>query len=244
MKFKNYILAGLTALSLGMVAGTSPAKASYFIYKSVYYHMPASWRGTYYNSYGDTMKVNKYSISFNGKTSLKSSWSGWRKLAFAKVGKKYYTLNAYATMGANSSRRWKLFHKNGNTYLYHIGAMDSRTTWKKYVKHKKVTSNLFHGYKLATKNEKYNTIFMSYGYYSFINSRFKPTDFDNVRFKRDQHCIPTKWEWDYFPNDSYTEITYRYNETTKKWEDFGESSYRPDNAIRSDGFPVPFDYEY
>lgn len=118
MKLKKYIVVGLTALFIGVITPHNNVKASYFRYKNVHNYMPSSWRGTYHNSYGDTMKVNKYSVSFNGKTFYKSNWSGWKKLAFAKVDKKYYTLNAYATIGARSSRRWKMIHKNGNTYLY------------------------------------------------------------------------------------------------------------------------------
>lgn len=158
MKFKHYILAGVTALSFGMVVNTSTPDTAlgsryYQPFKNVRYSMPASWRGTYYNSYGDTMKVNKYSIYTNGQADYKSSWSGWRKLAFAKVSKKYYTLNAYATMGANSSRRWKMYRKGGNTYLYHIGAMNSRAKWKKYIKPK-----LVRGYYMAdSTNFYYNT---------------------------------------------------------------------------------------
>ncbi|WP_172189217.1 hypothetical protein [Lentilactobacillus kribbianus] len=151
MKFKHYILAGVTALSFGMVVNTlTPDTALgsryYQPFKNVRYSMPASWRGTYYNSYGDTMKVNKYSIYTNGQADYKSSWSGWRKLAFAKVSKKYYTLNAYATMGANSSRRWKMYRKGGNTYLYHIGAMNSRAKWKKYVKPIKYKTAKYNGF--------------------------------------------------------------------------------------------------
>lgn len=162
MKLKKILIMGIAILGLGAVSSFKVAASSdYFVHGPITYHTPKSWRGTYHNSYGDTMKVNKYSVSYNGKTFYKSSWNGWRKLAIAKVDRNYYTLNAIAKYGYQSSRRWKLIHKNGNTYLYNKGAMESHTTWKKYVKSKKIKPKTFKIYKTADNDDFFYDVYRS-----------------------------------------------------------------------------------
>lgn len=79
------------------------------------------------------MKVNTYSVSYNGKTYYKSSWSGWRKLAFARVDSTHYTFNALAKYGYQSSRRWRLKYKNGKKELINSQIMGAVTVWHQYV---------------------------------------------------------------------------------------------------------------
>ncbi|WP_283678705.1 hypothetical protein [Lentilactobacillus sp. Marseille-Q4993] len=103
----------------------------YFPVRKIVYHTPASWRGTYHNKYGDVMKVYKYSVQYNGKAAFRSRWSGYRKLAFAKVDRNHYTFNALAKYGYQSSRRWRVIHKNGHRYLLNTQLMGSRVAWRK-----------------------------------------------------------------------------------------------------------------
>ncbi|KRM93527.1 hypothetical protein FC56_GL000239 [Lentilactobacillus senioris DSM 24302 = JCM 17472] len=133
MKLKHLVITGISALSFCGFMAISNLTANA---KTIHYYTPKSWRGTYYAPNGSEMKVNTYSVSYNGKTFYKSSWSGWKKLAFSKVTKATYTFNALAKYGFQSSRMWKMKHKNGKTYLVNYKIMGEVTYWKKYVKPK------------------------------------------------------------------------------------------------------------
>ncbi|MFC6255403.1 hypothetical protein ACFP1H_12495 [Secundilactobacillus hailunensis] len=143
MKLKQYAFGAITVLSLeiGFQINLQHAKAdTYYATTGVKHYMPKSWRGTYYTTAGDVMKVSTYSISQNGKNVYKSSWHGWRKLAFGRINPLYattrkhkvYTLNASAKYGYETSHEWRLTRKNGKAELIHYGAMGSLSIWHKY----------------------------------------------------------------------------------------------------------------
>lgn len=136
MRIKQGLLLGITTLTFGgLIAFSASSTVSASNYFPVhYYHTytPRSWRGTYTNSYGSTMNVNTYSVALDGKTIYKNTWSGWHKLAFAKVDSSHYTFNALAKYGYQSSRRWRLKYKSGKKELINYQAMGYTTVWHKY----------------------------------------------------------------------------------------------------------------
>lgn len=146
MKLSKYVLLGVAALSLG--AGLSVHQTN--VSAAVYY-TPRSWRGTYYmNNYdgGRTyMDVNTYSITQDGETLYKSSWSGWHKLSFAKITPsnavnrkhKLYTFNSLSKYGYQSSGQWRLATKNGKKELLNYLNMGVINVWHKYYAPKKVS---------------------------------------------------------------------------------------------------------
>lgn len=149
IKFKDLAIIGVAATSfgIGFAVQQTTAQASYFIHYPSHGYTPRSWRGTYYNSYGATMNVNTYSIEQDGETVYKNTWSGWRKLSFARIAPgnaitkkhKIYTFNSLAKYGYQSSRQWRLTTKNGKKELIHYSTMGTVIVWHKYYAPKKVT---------------------------------------------------------------------------------------------------------
>lgn len=135
MNLKKVMLLGLTILAMGIGFQFNQGSAS-----AATHHTPSSWRGTYYTTDGDTMNVNTYSVVLNGKTMYKSSWNGWRKLSFARIGAgdaithkhKVYTFNSLAKYGYQSSRQWRLTTKNGKKELINYQNMGNVIVWHKH----------------------------------------------------------------------------------------------------------------
>lgn len=131
---KKFWLLGIIILSMGIGFQLNQSSAN-----AATHHTPSSWRGTYYTTDGDTMNVNTYSIVLNGKTMYKSSWSGWRKLSFARIRAsdaithkhKVYTFNSLAKYGYQSSRQWRLTTKNGKKELINYQNMGYVVVWHK-----------------------------------------------------------------------------------------------------------------
>lgn len=138
MKFSKKVSVSLIGFALsGVLFFSIPIQSkasSYFPVRSYHTYTPRSWRGTYKSSNGSTMKVNTYSVSYNGKTYYKNNWSGWHKLAFAKVDSTHYTFNALAKAGYQSSRRWRLKYKNGKKELINSQMMGVVIVWHQYSK--------------------------------------------------------------------------------------------------------------
>lgn len=103
MNASKIVYLGLTTLAVGLGVTLSDGTAQAAAYQT---YMPKSWRGSYTASSGSTLQVNTYSIALNGQTYYKSSWHGWKKLAFGKVTATRYTLNKLAKYGYQSSRQW------------------------------------------------------------------------------------------------------------------------------------------
>lgn len=98
-----------------------PAQAAdtYYHVGTIHSSTPTSWRGNWYSYVNGKFcltQINKYSVTqkYNGKqhTLYKSTWKGYRKLAFAKIsGTNRYTFNAYATKAYQSDRGWRKTHR-------------------------------------------------------------------------------------------------------------------------------------
>lgn len=95
------------------------AADTYYKVGKIHTTTPTSWRGNWYSYVNGKFcltQVNKYSVAqkYKGKkhTLFKSSWKGYRKLAFAKIsGTNRYTFNAYATKAYQSDRGWRITHR-------------------------------------------------------------------------------------------------------------------------------------
>lgn len=101
MKFKHYMLAGVTALSLGMFVNASPASAK--TYKSV----PHAVRGYYIS------KSGKEALAISGKHVVEAypradaySW----KVTKVKYSNHKYHIRAYLNMGGKVYTTYKLKH--------------------------------------------------------------------------------------------------------------------------------------
>ena len=83
MKFKHYILAGVTALSFGMFVGTSQASASTWHSSAI----PAKLRGTWHatGNYSYKFKITKHSFKYSGEGTVK-------RLKWRYVGNRFYRL--------------------------------------------------------------------------------------------------------------------------------------------------------
>ncbi|WP_288529916.1 hypothetical protein [uncultured Secundilactobacillus sp.] len=175
----------VAAAAGAFIVGMPTARASGY-YGNVSYqtYMPSSWRGSYVTTQGDTLKVYKYSIFQNGEAMVKSSWSGWRKLAFAHVYKNRYTLNALAKIGANSTREWVRTTSHGHRVLIHYGLMGYRVVW-----HQRYSP--FHGYKRANvkADYSYNTFYDKQSRSTLAD--YRPTQYSKVIFRYGSHVVPT-----------------------------------------------------
>ena len=135
MKLKKLMLLSITFVSTGIGFQLNQPSAN-----AATHHTPSSWRGSYYTTSGDTMKVNKYSVAFNGKTLYKSSWRSWHKLSFARIGAgdaithkhKVYTFNSLAKYGYQMSGQWRLSSKNSKKELINYENMGVILVWHKY----------------------------------------------------------------------------------------------------------------
>lgn len=148
----------LCSMVFGGLIGFSskPSEASsYYPIRHYHTYTPRSWRGTYHTSAGDVLKVKTYSVTQNGKTFYKRGWNGWRKLAFAKVDSSYYTFNALAKYGYQSSRRWRLKYTNeGKKELINSEGMGSYVVWHKYTPKAPKPQNYDLNYKSAPASLK------------------------------------------------------------------------------------------
>ncbi|MEE8824020.1 hypothetical protein LASUN_10870 [Lentilactobacillus sunkii] len=95
------------------------AADTYYKVGKIHSTTPTSWRGNWYSYVNGKFcltQVNKYSVTqkYDGKkhTLFKSSWKGYRKLAFAKInGTNRYTFNALAKKAYQSDKGWRVSHR-------------------------------------------------------------------------------------------------------------------------------------
>lgn len=126
-----------TVVGVGLLFAPQTVEASYYNVGQIHNYTPKSYRGTWYayvdGQYTKTY-INEYSVTqtFKGHhtTMFKSSWSGYRKLAVARIrGSKAYTFNALAQYGYQTDRGWRLTYRTiaGKKYrvLRDYGAMRS-----------------------------------------------------------------------------------------------------------------------
>lgn len=232
MNFKKILLLGIAIVSMGIGFQLKQTSAN-----AATHHTPSSWRGTYYTTSGDTMNVNKYSIVLNGKTMYKSSWSGWRKLSFARISSsdaithkhKVYTFNLLAKYGYQSSRQWRLTTKNGKKELINYENMGYVVVWHKRYASKKSTPKYksFHGYRVATSKDDYtyNTFYDKDSHATL--SDYRPTQKSKVIFERGSQVMPTHHVWTWFHGTDQNLLTdYRY--IGGKWVNKGTTDVSDD----------------
>lgn len=115
------VVIAATGLIMTIILNNPSAQAADTYYKvgKIHTTTPTSWRGNWYSYVNGKFcltQINKSSVTqkYNGKkhTLFKSTWKGYRKLAFAKIsGTNRYTFNAYAAKAYQSDRGWRIAHR-------------------------------------------------------------------------------------------------------------------------------------